>query len=214
MLKRFLSNLKSLPEKLQKKTPQQPQQTLQEEKSPQSQSPNLLTDTSYLKNTPLEANLQKFKSVGFLQRAILVMDALFFVLLLINVVADSQMKQVASEVRVLEKGLLAYRNIEGETKAFVDKVAVYKRMESQRIKVGENLKFVIDKARNLAAIDRLVLRERNMVLIEAIAPTPINFSLLINNYFENKNIKQIVLESATLRGRSTDYMVSLILEMQ
>ena len=142
------------------------------------------------------------------------MDALFFVLLLINVVADSQMKQVASEVRVLEKDLLAYQNIEGETKAFVDKVAVYKRMESQRIKVGENLKFVIDKARNLAAIDRLVLRERNMVLIEAIAPTPINFSLLINNYFENKNIKQIVLESATLRGRSTDYMVSLILEMQ
>ena len=213
MLERLLSNLKSLREKLPKKPLPQQQLPPQEEKSQQEQSPNLLTDTTYFKTTPLEADLKKLESVGFLLKAIIVLDAVFFILLILNVVADSQMKQVASEVRVLEKKLSEYKDIEGETKSFVDKIAVYRQMESQRTKVGGNLKFIINQAKNVADIDSLVLKDKNTVTIDAVAPTPLNFNLLINNYFENKNIKQITLESATLRGRNNDYMVSLTLEM-
>ena len=118
-----------------------------------------------------------------------------------------------TEIRILEKKLTEYKDIEVETKSTVDKLAVYKQKESQRTKVGENLKFIIDQAKNVVEIDTLVLRNKNTVSVDAVAPSPLNFSLLINNYFENKNIKQVTLESADLVGRTNEYSVSLTLEM-
>ena len=213
MLERLLSNLKSLREKLPKKPLPQQQLPPQEEKSRQDQSPNLLADTPYLKTTALETDIKKLESVGFLQKATLILGSIFFTLLAVNAVVDSEVKKVASEIRILEKKLTEYKDIEVETKSTVDKLAVYKQKESQRTKVGENLKFIIDQAKNVVEIDTLVLRNKNTVSVDAVAPSPLNFSLLINNYFENKNIKQVTLESADLVGRTNEYSVSLTLEM-
>lgn len=194
MLKKLLP-ISQLWEKLRnlKKNPQPAEQ------NPLNQSPNLLDFSQAPSSTfPALSAFTDLKIVGSIQKLIIVLQIGFLIVFGVHSMLDRKIHEAEADVASLESSIKSYGSMVSNSESIIKRIEKYRAIKTNRMFLSDRVKYIFENSRyvTLASVNVTT----SSIAVTASADNPLNFALLLNDYFANKQIKQVVLKSASYGG--------------
>lgn len=180
----------------QKKQKQLKQKRRQEQ---QNLSPNLLSD---IPTDLISTN-------KFLTRASLVLQFIFLVVIALNVFQNISLDNYSKKANLAEEALSEKFEVFDKVRTLNSKISIYKNVTSSKVNFSPRIKSILDSSVQGMTLVDLKL-DKTFSKITLTSDTALKVALVITNLSNQPNVSEIILQGATLDGRSRVFNVELM----
>ena len=140
------------------------------------------------------------QATSSLKLFILIIPAVFLVSLFINDVTDWRIGSTKKTIERLNIEILDYNDTAAEANKIIQKIEIYKQARADHPRIASKMEFLLTNVPQDVVISEIRYQDGNLE-VKAKTPRALNLALLIDNYFKDKSISEIILRSASYDQR-------------
>ncbi len=204
MLKKLLPFLEKLKPKIKSPQPVQNRVAAPSLNPVPNPSPNLL-NPEILKDSEkavLHDSLYAF--------IIIIIQVVFVIVLSVNYFLDQRVESLKTDINDLTIKINSYNDVKKAISGVSLKLEKYMAINSQRIFLQKKVAFLFSGAFGVITLQDMSISKSSSIII-AKADSPLSFSTLLSNYFKDKSVQAVILQSANLNAN--DGTFSMVFEV-
>lgn len=193
-----------LKELLPKLSPQ-PEQNPQLPNDPLNLSPNLL-DAAKDKPTFQETLVAVQNSI-FIKLPIILIQVIFLCVVGVNFVLNKQIDRYVKSTDSLVTSIKKFDGLDAAAKQVTRKLSLYQTLVNSRPDISKDTSFLIETIPSDIKLKAFAYKN-GIFVVKVEVSNPFSLAMLISTYFENKNVKEIVIKEAVLQNTTKTYVIN------
>ncbi|HLC93730.1 MAG TPA: hypothetical protein VJG85_01820 [Patescibacteria group bacterium] len=147
-----------------------------------------------------------YKAVNSLKLFIIFVPALFFISLFLNDLTDFRISAAKKNIDRLNTEITKYDKVGREANLVIKKTELYKQVKASYPDISKRVEWLMTQVPTDTVLEEIRYdKDDGSVEVKAVTSKALNIALLIDRYFKDDSISEVILESTEFDSRTQSY---------